>query len=319
MAVGRQMAYHNLAVMLGAGLPVTRAVAVITQGCRGRLARDFRALGAAIAGGATVTEAMAARPRSFPAFDVLIVQAGETSGTLDEAFRRLADAYAFRRRLKRIIAAGLAYPLFILHAAALVVPLPGMFMSGFKLEAYVLAVIRFLLVFYIPAAVILLIAWLGRTFRILRRGLDSVALHVPLLGKGLLRMALSKFCVSFQALLRAGVPITRSIPDAAGTCGNMAAAVMLAGAAQSVRQGNPAWQGFSHGLPREFTAAWQAGEESGSLDDVVGRLAQSQGELAQSRLTELAKWLPRVIYFIIMLYLAAIALTLAMGVMGRVG
>jgi len=305
MAGGRELAYHNLATMLEAGVPARKALATVVAGLRGGLAGDFRYLGEAMGGGMSPSQAMASRPARFPPFDVLMVQAGETSGLLGQAFHDLSQSYAFRRRLRQTIVSGLAYPVMLYHAAAFLLPLSAMFLGGLSVGGYLLAVVRFLAALYVPAGIVVAVIYLAPRGGGLRKVLDSIALQVPLLGGALLRLGLGRFCAVFGSLLRAGVPITQALPLAAQACGNTAVARLLEGSVQSVRQGSRAWQGFSGRLPRDFIAAWASGEESGNLDDVTARLAAGQAEDAKWRLGELAKWIPRIIYFLIVLRLAA--------------
>ena len=76
------------------------------------------------------------------------------------------------------------------------------------------------------------------------------------------------------------------------------------GGARSASTGNNVSEGFSPGqLPLDFIEAWQVGEESGKLEDVTLRLADNAGEQAELLFTELAKWLPRVVYFFICLWM----------------
>jgi type II secretory pathway component PulF len=112
-------------------------------------------------------------------------------------------------------------------------------------------------------------------------------------------------------LHRAGVPITQALPQATAVCGNATVAGWLNGAVRSVRQGHQAWEGFPRGIPADFTAIWSTAEESGMLDDATARLAANEAEAAQSRLASLARWVPRLIYFTLMLWMAYQIVTVA--------
>jgi type II secretory pathway component PulF len=58
-------------------------------------------------------------------------------------------------------------------------------------------------------------------------------------------------------------------------------------------------------LPIDFIERWQIGEETGELDNVVRRLAETTTEMAEEILTELAQWIPKLIYFFVCLYITA--------------
>ena len=72
--------------------------------------------------------------------------------------------------------------------------------------------------------------------------------------------------------------------------------------------GQPVSSGFGGYLPRDFVEMWKIGEETGSLDDALARLADFTSDRAQSTFTELARWVPRIIYLLIVVYVAYVIL-----------
>jgi type II secretory pathway component PulF len=311
MTGNRATVYHNLAVLLQAGVPIKKALATVGAHKRGPFARQMRFLGDAISRGSTLAEAMAARPRKFPPMDVLVVRAAETAGDAGRAMQELGEWYTFRQQLKRTIISELAYPLVIFHVAALLLPLTGLFLGAYDAGGYLLKVLKFLAPPYIFVGAIWAVVRFTPPRGLLRRALDAVALSIPLLGGGLLHLSLGRFCRAFGMLHRAGVPITQALPQATAVCGNATVAAWLNGAVRSVRQGHQAWEGFPRGIPADFTAIWSTGEESGMLGDVTVRLAHNEAEAAKSRLASLARWIPRLIYFLLMLWMAYQIVTVA--------
>jgi type II secretory pathway component PulF len=290
--------------MLEAGLPVKKALETVGAGLRGRLARDLRALSDAISRGSTIAEAMAARPRSFSRMEVMIVQAGETSGMVAQAVQGLAEWYGFCTKLRRDFWAGMGYPMFVVHAAAFLVPAPALFMGGWQFGPYLSSVLGTLGVFYVVAGLIWAVRRLTPQTGLARRIVDGAFLKIPVLGRALVHLALGRFAHVFHTLYTAGVPIQRALEQSISVCGNAGVARWLEGALQSVRSGTAASEGFSRKVPREFVAAWANGEVSGQLDVVSAHLADMEGDAAHFQLSELARWTPRIIYFMIILWLA---------------
>ena len=315
MAIRRELVYHNLGVLLEAGLPIKKALETVGAGLRGRLARDLRALSDAISRGSTVAEAMAARPRSFSRMEVMIVQAGETSGMIAQAVAGLADWYGFCTKLRRDFWAGMGYPLFVIHASAFLMPAPALFMGGWQWGPYVWSVVGTLGTVYVIAGAI----WAVRRFTpqtgLARRIVDGAFLMVPILGRALVHLALGRFARVFHTLYAAGVPINRALEQSIGVCGNAGVARWLGGTLKSVRSGAAASEGFSRRVPRDFVAAWANGEVSGQLDVVSARLADMEGDAAHFQLSELARWVPRIIYLLIVLYLAAMIVLALRGLL----
>jgi type II secretory pathway component PulF len=305
MAARRELVYHNLAVLLEAGLPVKKALETVGSGLRGRLARDLRALSDSISRGSTIAEAMATHPRSFSRMEVMIVQAGETSGMVAQAVQGLAEWYEFCTKLRREFWAGMAYPLLLIHAAAFLLPAPDLFMGGWRYGPYLRSVASILGVVWGVAAAV----WAVRRFTpqmgLLRRIVDGTFLKIPIVGRALVHLALGRFARVFHTLYAAGVPIQRALEQSISVSGNAGVARWLGGAMTSVRSGNAASEGFSRKVPREFVAAWSNGEISGQLDVVSAHLADMEGDAAHFQLSELARWIPRIIYLGIVLWVAA--------------
>lgn len=92
---------------------------------------------------------------------------------------------------------------------------------------------------------------------------------------------------------------------AAEFTGNILITDMVKGGVSSAVAGNPVSNGFSQELPKDFIDSWQIGEQTGELDNVVRHLAESSTEISERIFVELGQWIPKLIYFLICLYMAA--------------
>jgi type IV pilus assembly protein PilC len=295
--------YHNLALMVDAGVPIKRCLQTAAAGTRKKYVTAFTGLAASIARGNTITESMSAYPKVFDPLDVMVVESGETSGELAACLNHLSAWYTFRNRLKLIICQGMILPVIILHFGALLMPLPNVFLAHMSLSEYITQVFSTLSVFYVPFAAILLIMKLSPQGSFLRRVLDEISIHIPVLKKAVLALGISRFTNAFYVLYSAGVPITICTQKACEITANSAVAKMFEGGVASARSGNEVSKGFSRKLPEDYIASWEVGEESGQLDKVTKRLAIQTQERAELMITELATWLPRVAYWIVCLML----------------
>ncbi|MBN1818980.1 MAG: type II secretion system F family protein [Sedimentisphaerales bacterium] len=321
MSNKRANIYHNLATMLDAGLPILRALQTCASGLRGRYASTFEEIREKVKTGQELSTAMQAYPWLFAPLDRIVVQAGEQSGSLAESCAHLARWYEFIGRMKSIILSGLLLPLLLIHMAALVGPIPRFALGGLSLQEYLVEVFMILLFsLYIPCAIVLLIlslrpgkignrligslpvvgpAVLSALFSFdspLRRLFDAVLLHLPVLGKAVKQLCLSRFCRVFHILYDAGVPVLQTMELAAKIAGNAALYHQLIGGLEAARHGDPISAGFSPALPDDFRNLWQVGEETGDLDDVTGKLAEMTGFTAELYFEQLARWLPRLVY-----------------------
>jgi type II secretory pathway component PulF len=198
-------------------------------------------------------------------------------------------------------------------------PLPGLFLGGGGAGQYVLAVLAILAGFYVPAGILAAVVLLTPRRGVLRRGLDAFVAAVPVLGRGVFHLGLARFCRAFHMLQKAGVPIVRCAAQSCQVVGNSAVARLLEGGADAARAGRNVSEGFSPRLGELFLQTWQVGEETGNMAEAAARLAGHAEETSQRIFTELARWVPRIIYFILMLMMAAAILSGGARIMTSVG
>ena len=297
------LVYNNLSLMLASGLPMLRSLTVAVSGMRGGLADAFKALAKGVSSGEGLAETMGRYPKVFSQIDVLVVEAGDKSGNLPECLKLLSDWHAFCGRLKRIFISGMMLPLMLIFLVALLDPAPSLFLGLINISQYLFRVVGILALFCGPAAVIFAVIRLTPKKGFLRRGLDGLTLTIPVLGKAVRQLALSRYCHVFYMLFKGGVPIVQCAKKASEHTGNAIVTGMLAGGAESALAGNLVSEGFSGQLPQEFINRWQIGEETGELDNVVGRLAKNSSETAEGIFTELGKWIPRLIYLLVCIFI----------------
>ena len=302
--VNRATAYHKLSLLLGAGVPVLQALRNAAKSSKVKVKKAFLATADALSAGDRLDEAISKHPKVFLALDVILVEAGEASGNLTEVFQFLSKWYDFRNRLRRIIVSGMVLPIFLIHFAAVVGPAPGFVLHRYDLAQYYLQAAVILSFLYVPTIIVLGILHLTPKTGRLRWLLDGLALRIPLLGRAVKNLALSRFCRAFGMLYKAGVPIIQSVEIASGTTGNTIITGMVKGGAESGRAGQLISTGFSSKLPPDLLSIWQVGEDTGKLDEAAERLADEFAEVAELLFSELAKWLPRLVYFAVLAIMA---------------
>ncbi len=294
------LAYHNLSIMLDAGVPLMRTLDVTVQNSTRRpLKFAFRLLLEEVTDGASISEGMVCSPKVFLPLDVTIIQAAEMSGSLPESFKLLSDWYEFSASIRRKMLSGLVLPIVLIHVAALFAPLPDFFMGAWKITPYILDVLTILSLFYVPFFLILLLRHLSSSFPSLRIISAYLGLKVPLLGSALYNLAICRYCRVFHMLFKAGVPIVETAEKSAAVAGNAAVGRLLEPAARGVREGKLLSEGFSEKLPPEFRYLWQVGEEGGSMDDVSKKLSEVFGSYAELKFKAFGAWLPRFVYALV--------------------
>ncbi|NQV32876.1 MAG: type II secretion system F family protein [Phycisphaeraceae bacterium] len=302
--------YHSLATMLDAGLPILRSMDRVAEYAKGSLKRTLIQVENALSReGKTVHEAMSEHPKVFAEFDRTLIRAADESGNLHVCFKMLSEWYEFLRRMKRIVKAGVVLPLLLLHFAFLIFYMTNAFIDGSGYAMAMINVFRALAVtIYGPWLIIWLILAYGKHIPLLRMILDRIVLWIPLMGKGMRELCISRFAKSFNMLYKAGVPISECFASAPQAAGNLWVSRMFSGGSAMIAQGKVPSEGFSRRLPREYIDLWTIGEETGDLDKCVDKIAEISSDRAALYLGEVARWLPRLLYLgymILMLHMIA--------------
>ncbi len=309
------IAYHNLSNMLEAGVPVQRSLNTVTPGLKPRLKKAFNALADGVAQGNPMSESMVLHPKVFDPVDIMLVEVGETSGNLPGLIGLLSKWHEMSARMMRKMISGLLLPVMVLTIAAFVYPLPNYVLGGWDLREYLLTALSILLLFWIPAIIIVVIIRTTPKTGPARRVLDTIVLRIPVLGRAIYRLSIGRFCWAFHMLCMVGVPVSESVDMALSVTGNQVVADMFRPAAKSVKAGELMSAGFSKKLPFDVVEMWKTGEETGQLDDMTRRLADNYSEQAEFWFAEFSRWFPRFVYFLICLMLIYMIFTLAGGIM----
>ena len=283
--------------MLDAGLPITRTLQTIHK--QGKYGRLFKKIEAEVAAGNSLADAVNVHKRSFQQIDRILIEVGEETGQLAEMFGELSQWYSFRQRLNRVMRSGMILPLLCIHIMAFVVPAVPCALNGFDMSIYYTGVIDILLLFYIPATVIFGIILFTPKNGPLRTLFDMILMCIPVLGKAIRELELSRYSKVFSIAYKAGIPIVNSARMATDVVMNFVMRQKLKDAAEKAKLGDVMSSGFSKSLPGEFLQLWQVGEESGNLDDSARRLGDMHAYNAEIRFTIIAQWVPRLFYGIV--------------------
>ncbi|MCK4342220.1 MAG: type II secretion system F family protein [Phycisphaerae bacterium] len=107
---------RQLRVMLASGITVLSTIALLRQRAKGNYQHLLDRLAADIQRGKTLSEALAAHPRTFDPFYVGTIRAGEAAGVHTEALTELIAYYERRATLRREIIDALTYPAIVVLA-----------------------------------------------------------------------------------------------------------------------------------------------------------------------------------------------------------
>lgn len=302
--------YRTLAQLLAAGAtPATSLESALAHLPRRQRSQAGAAAHSRLAQGEPFSRALATSAL-FPADHLKLLALAEHSGHLDAVLRELADFTDEVIARRRVILSGLALPVVYLVVAAFAGPLPALFANG--------SVLRYLAssVGFLSVIALVVVGGVVAFRRAPGALLDRVLRPLPILGLTWRELDYWYLTRNLALLARTSVGVIAAVRLSADNCRSPRLAAALRRAAdQAEAQGVPLSPLLraSGELPPELTALWQTGEQSGRLDDAFQRLATLFAERCRHRLQELARWTPRLAYFLVAGYMVYQILHLARG------
>ncbi|HOZ47779.1 MAG TPA: type II secretion system F family protein [Candidatus Hydrogenedentes bacterium] len=302
---------RQLSTIVSAGLPLLQGLDILSEQTEDvRFGNVIRALGTEVEAGETFSEALRRFPRIFQDLFISMVRAGEAGGDLDGVLLQLADYIEKTEDLKRRIKSAMMYPviafsMIVLIATGLivfVVPQFGEIFGSFGAELPmptqilidISAVLRswraFVVVAVVVAAVFAIRMW-GRT-KNGRFSLDAAKLRLPVFGKLLRKVAVSRFTRTLSTLTRSGVPILQALEIVERTAGNEVFARAISEAGNSVRNGESLADPLERSgqFPGMVTRMIGVGEKTGALETMLLKISDfydSEVEAAVDGLTSM--------------------------------
>ena len=290
----RIMFTRQLSTLIGAGLPLATSLRTVAEQTQGKAMKVvIEEILAKVESGKTLHESFAQYPDIFNGVYLALIQAGETSGTLDMALKRLADQEEKDAAMMSKIKGALVYPaiIFVVIIAVLafmmimVVPqVKGLYADMGKelpgLTKFLVAISDFFGQFWwlvgSGAIAAVIVAWYiikktpaGRKFA------DSVKIHAPIFGGLFRKLYVSRFARTAEMMLATGVPMLDSVKIAIDSTSNTIIEEEYGKSLEIIKGGKPLSEGLKdreYMLPLVPQMA-SIGEESGKIDEMLGKAA----------------------------------------------
>lgn len=286
-------ATRTLATMLAGGATLDRALRFATDHAATAELRDALAgVRGDVQRGTTLAAALRARHSTFGALAPAVVRAGEESGTLDASLERLADHVERVRDLRGQLRSALAYPALmgvvagvgVIVLLAFVVPrfvsmladTGGTLPASTRLLVALSGVLtRWWWLWLVTGAALALgvRAWLRDPAN--RRHFHRARLSWPVVGVVEHALDTARFTRALGILLRGGNGVLTSLRVAREAVANDALGDRLDDAVRGVERGEPVSQALAAALPPLATQLLAVGEESGTLDTMALRVADT--------------------------------------------
>lgn len=299
---------RQLAGLVGAGLPLERALSTLSQEAETPRQRDLvSALREEVNAGATFAKALAQHPREFSAIYLAVIAAGEQSGHLDMVLESLAEDLQTQQALRNKLLAATLYPAIVSVVALLIVfflltyvvpqvaqvfssnqqALPWLTTFMLGLSALVQALWLWVLLLVAVGFWVLRLALRQSDFR---QRFDAAWLQLPLVGRLSRGYNAARFASTLAMLAAAGVPILKALQAASDTLSNAAMRRDAQEAYAMVREGAPLASALAQHarFPRLLVMFARLGEQTGTLPTMLQRTALQLGEEVQRRALQIA-------------------------------
>ncbi len=314
---------RQLSTLIGAGLPLAQSIhTVLEQTQNKQMQRVIEEVIADIEGGRTLSDAFGKHPQVFDKIVLALVAAGEASGTLDEALKRVATQKEKDAAMMGKIKGAMVYPGIVLLVilgvmtfmlVAVVPQVAKLYDDMHKelpfLTAIMIAVADFIIHFwFIAIAVIGVIIYFVMQYFRTDSGIhfkDTMKLNIPLF-KGMFRkLYMARFTRTGQTLLATGVAMLDMLRISSESTNNVIISKSIDRAAEKVKGGKAlslSLQPEDYILPM-VPQMIRIGEQSGKIDEMMGKTAQ----VFEDELDEEIKAISTAIEPVLMVVLAVFA------------
>ena len=285
---------RQLATMMKAGVPLVQAFDIVAEGTDHEKMRELiTTIRTDVASGTGLAATLAKHPMYFDDLFCALVASGENSGTLEVMLDRVATYKEKTEALKAKIKKALTYPIAVIAVAIVVtgvllikvVPQFAETFRGFGADLpgftlFVLAISEWVQSWWFMMLLGLFSASyaLSQAKRRNKRfadWLDSVSLKIPIIGNVVHDAVIARFSRTLSTTFAAGVPLVEALDSTAGAAGNAIYSKAIRRIREDVTTGTAlAVAVRSTGLfPTMLLQMTAIGEESGSLDDMLGKVA----------------------------------------------
>jgi type IV pilus assembly protein PilC len=300
---------RQMATMLKAGVPLVQSFEIVAEGSEKPKMRELvNNIRNDVAAGGGLALSLAKHPRLFDDLFCSLVASGEESGTLEVMLSRVATYKEKTEQLKAKIRKALTYPTAVIVVAIVVtgillVKVVPQFAETFRsfgsdLPAFTLFVLNisnfvqkwwFVILLLIIAGVF---AFREAKLRSVKFSefLDRLILRLPIFGMIVHDSVIARFSRTLATTFAAGVPLVDALESTAGAAGNSLYAKAIRRIKDDVTTGNTLYASTkATGLfPNMLLQMMSIGEESGSLDEMLDKVANHYEEAVDNAVDSLS-------------------------------
>jgi MSHA biogenesis protein MshG len=313
-----------------AGVPLIRSIHSLADSCRNiALAQALRNIAQRLEAGQSLSQAMSQHPKIFPLLFISIINIGETTGGLEQAFNQISHYLSREKETQGRVKSAFRYPMMVIGAISVAMVIVNIYVipafkgvfdrlgSELPWQTRLLMSISDFSVNYWPYILGLLLGMVLVAQKLIstpegRRKWHWMLLKLPLVGQIVEQAIMERFCRSFAMILSAGVPLIQGIAIVANSVGNDYISYKLQRMQVGIEKGDSiSRMAKSIDLfPALVLQMLLVGEESGNISDML----QEAAEYYEGEIDALLKNLSSAIEPILILVIGIMVLILALGI-----
>jgi len=332
---------RQLSTMMSAGVPLVQSFDIVGRGHNNPAMQDLLlSIKADIEGGTALAPAMAKHPLQFDDLFCNLVQAGEQAGVLEILLDKIATYKEKTEAIKGKIKKALFYPTAVMIVAFIVtmillifvVPQFESLFQGFgaDLPAFTRMVVNLSeAVQEWWWAILLSIGGTGFFFgnlykrsRKFRHLLDKALLKAPVFGIIIHKAAIARFARTTATMFAAGVPLVEALESVAGATGNIVYGEAVMRMREDVATGQTMQLAMKQQnlFPHMVVQMVAIGEESGSVDDMLSKVADFYEEEVDNAVDALSSLLEPLIMAVLGVLIGGLVIAMYLPIfqMGQV-
>ena len=305
LSIGKKVKPRDLSVfcrqfvsITQAGVPMKEALQMMTEQTENKwLKKGIAEVLTNVEKGNTLADSMAAIPDVFPPMLVNMVHAGESSGSLEMSFDRMATHFEKEAKLKATIHKATIYPIILICAvigviavmllyvipifidmfADLDVEMPALTMGVMNLSKWTASH------WYVILAVVVVVAVAYRVIYNTEQGrlkIDYIKMKMPLFGKLTVKSNCAQFARTMSTLMAAGISTTECLETVSKIVTNIYYKNAMMKAREEVMKGIPLSEPLadSEVFPPMVYHMTGIGEETGNMEEMLSKLADYYDE-----------------------------------------
>ena len=331
---------RQIATMMASGVPMVQAFEIIANGQKNARFKNMLVdIRQSIEGGSSLHEALGLYPIEFDELYRNLVHAGESAGVLDTVLDTVATYKERMESIKAKIKKALFYPIMILVVAFLVsmilllfvVPVFQQTFAEAKVELpaptqFIVSASKFVQAYWwamiggIAGSIFAIIFFKKRSLKF-AHFLDRMSLKLPVLGDILNKSAIARFARTLGVTFHAGVPLVEALDAVSGATGSVVYGDAVKQMRDDIAVGHQLQLAMrqTNLFPNMVVQMTAIGEEAGSLDHMLFKVAEFYEEEVETAVDTLASLLEPLIMVVLGVLVGGMVISLYLPIFKLAG